>query len=133
MSKKLFLLVSIIGILSISSICFANNPIHDATNSIVNTTNNAIDGVKNTINNVVDGNNPTHVDNNNRTTTDVNRSSVLYRDPVYTTKRTALGFPTNMTHGMWIWMGIGLVTLITIGIIWYYNMNDDKVKNNNRY
>lgn len=109
------------------------NMVEGATNAGKEVVNNVGNAVSGTMNNIRDGFNTVTDDmNNNSATDDINDSTANNQNDTnnnYIATRTAtFGAGTNNST-MWIWVVLGVVALLIIGLSWYY-MSDNRNSHN---
>ena len=95
------------------------NMVEGATDAGKNAVNNVGNALSDTMNNIRNGINDmtNDMDNNTNSQNDANNN--------YTAARTAT-FGTGIgSNTMWIWVVLGVVALLIIGLSWYY-MSDNK-------
>lgn len=126
MKKKLFFIFSmLVTILLLSTISFANNDIkngiHDATDSIVDGTenlkNDVRDGISTAENTVEDG-----AKDIGTAVSDGAKDVVGTMDNGYSAVRTtASDVSTNtMNSSIWIWVTLAIAAFVIVALVWYY-------------
>ena len=139
MKKRIFVSMAIlISIIFSFSLCFAANPLTDASDSVKNAVNKTEDTVENaandvggamkkstnkaenTMNNV--GNSAIGMENN--TEKNMNNKASSSRNDTYTATRTsAEGNETFMglNATSWTWLILGIAAIAIIAVVWYYS------------
>lgn len=132
MYKKLLISVAIliIGILSFS-VCFANDALQDAANSVRNVVGGAENAVEDAAKNISNASKDTtnKIEENannigNATKNTVNNAKTNVTTNNYAATRTATTNNTfmGMNATAWTWLIIGIVAIAIVALVWYYSM-----------
>jgi len=130
MKRKSFILFLTLLIISLSTVCFANNDMgNDVKNAVNGATNTVVDGTQNLAEDVRNGVGAIEntIENGARNIGDAMMSGtndvMNMGDNNYTTTRTTaedVSIINNTAATTWTWIAIAIATLVIVGLVWYY-------------
>jgi len=129
MKRKSFILFIALFVISLGTICFANNMGNDVKNAVNGATNTIVDGTQNLAEDVRSGIGTAEntvengVRNIGNAVMDGANDVMNAGNNDYTTTRTAtedVSVINNTAATTWTWIAIAIATLVIVGLVWYY-------------
>lgn len=130
MKRKSFVLLIALFVISLSTICFANNMGNDVKNAVNGATNTIVDGTQNLAEDVRSGigNAENTVENGVRNMGDALMGGTTdfmgTQDNGYTATRTGaedISVINNTAATTWTWIAVAIAALVIVGLVWYYS------------
>ena len=133
MKRKSFLLL-ILLLISLSTVCFANNMGNDVKNAVNGATNTVVDGVQNLTEDVRNGIGAAEntIEDGARNIGDAvmdGANDFMNAEDDYTATRTGaedVSIINNTVATTWTWIAVAIAALVIVGLVWYYASQHSK-------